>query len=78
MPLILSCERGTLTAEHQHQLKSMQEQIHILWGNGQLTANRMYSSMQSGDFYESEQSTTISHETIARIVYRSQMEMKQY
>ena len=32
---------GTLTAEHQHQLKSMQEQIHILWGNGQLTANRM-------------------------------------
>ena len=28
------------------------------------------SSMQSGDFYESEQSTTISHETIARIVHR--------
>ena len=27
------------------------------------------SSMQSGDFYESEQSTTISHETIARIVH---------
>ena len=27
------------------------------------------SSMQSGDFYESEQSTTISHETIVRIVH---------
>ena len=27
------------------------------------------SSMQSGDFYESEQSTTISHKTIARIVH---------
>ena len=27
------------------------------------------SSMQAGDFYESEQSTTISHETIARIVH---------
>jgi len=27
------------------------------------------ASMQSGDFYESEQSTTISHETIARIVH---------
>ena len=27
------------------------------------------SSMQSGDFYESEQSTTISYETIARIVH---------
>ena len=27
------------------------------------------ASMQSGDFYESEQSTTISHKTIARIVH---------
>ena len=27
------------------------------------------SSMQSGDFYESEQSTTVSHKTIARIVH---------